>query len=403
MQIESTQPAAAASSRVFTLTPVAPAALLTTPLQVGPSGRVIIEVAGVCQAQCPYCAYHSGKSRRKEKEKKGADSFMSVDLFRATIARLVQSDAFIKGRFNRVYLYNWGEAFLAPRLNEYLSILKDHGLYAVISSNFQKAPVVDEQYLPVINEVLFSLSGMTQDTYGRIHGGSLERVFANFEAFRAQLNRHSPRATVFIAWHRYTFNEDQFWAAYRYSRQQDVGFIPSVAFLADLVELVQAASNKLPEQRKQDATRDLYYQHMVDSMGSYQKGGASYDCPAFDDIVIDEHGKMLLCCGTDSQYTIGHALETNFDEMRQRKVSAPFCKACTEKGVAEWGHNNHHAHNQLPWPAGGGVDFLRLKWTYNRLRIKNDIRHLLNRLPAGDALLEAYQKVRALTSPQASH
>src|SRR5436190_24307419 len=129
MQFEQT-PSVGDGRRAFSLTPVsstpAPASQRrTTPLQLGPSGRVIIEVAGVCQAQCPYCAYHSGKSRRKEAEKKPA-VFMSVDLFRATIARLAQSEAFTKGRVDRVYLYNWGEAFLAPALDEYLEILKEH-------------------------------------------------------------------------------------------------------------------------------------------------------------------------------------------------------------------------------------------------------------------------------------
>jgi MoaA/NifB/PqqE/SkfB family radical SAM enzyme len=356
---------------------------------------VIIEVAGVCQAQCPYCAYHSGKSRRKEAEKKPA-VFMSVDLFRATIARLAQSEAFTKGRVDRVYLYNWGEAFLAPALDEYLEILKEHRLYAVISSNFQKRPDVKKENLPIINEVLFSVSGMSQDTYGRIHGGSLERVLANFEAFRNDLKRHSPQATIFMAWHRYTFNEHEFWDAYRYSRRHRVGFLPSVAFLADLMELLQAAGDRLPPERKANATRDLFYDHMVNAMASYKENGSNYDCPAWDDVVIDEQGQMLLCCGTDSQFPIGHALETDYDEMRERKIKHGICKACKEKGVAEWAHNNHHDHNQLPWPAGGGFDRVRLKMTYNGHKVKNDIRHALDGVPFGGAVLDVYKRIKLL-------
>jgi hypothetical protein len=319
---------------------------------------------------------------------------MSVDLFRTAISRLRKSDAFNKGQLDRVYLYNWGEPFLAPAINEYLEVLKEHGLFAVISSNFQKVPPLRKENLPVINEVLFSLSGMSDETYGRIHGGSISQVQANFEVFNAELKRYSPQSKVFMSWHRYTFNEHEFWDAFKYSRRHGIGFIPSVAFLNDLVELIQAAGDRLPADRKEAAQRDIFLDHMVESIGSYREGGPSYDCPAWDDVVIDERGRLLICCGTDYQSAVGHAVETSYDEMRANKKNSSLCKACKEKGVAEWGHNNFHDHNQLPWPAGGGLDFARLKLTYNRLRIKSDIRHALNSSGLGEALLRVYRKLK---------
>ncbi len=359
-------------------------------LEVGQSGRVIIEIAGVCQAKCPYCAQNSGKRRRQEK----TGAYMPVDLFRATISRLRKSEAFMNRRVDRVYLYNWGEPFLAPAFNEYLEILRENGLYAVISSNFQKVPDIREENLPVINEVLFSLSGLTDETYGRIHGGSIEKVLANFEAFRSKLKRQSPKTKLFMSWHRYTFNEHEFWDAYRYARRHDIGFIPSVAFLNDLVELVQAAGDQLPEHRKQDAQRDIFFDHMVESIGSYKENGTAYACPAWDDVVIDEKGKLLLCCGADSQSAVGHALETTFDQMRQDKIDSPLCKVCKQRGVAEWAHNNFHDGNQRAWPPGNKMDVLRLRLTYTRLRIKSDIRHALNRFAFGETILDVYRKLK---------
>lgn len=364
------------------------------PLEIGPAGRFIIEIAGVCQARCPYCAQNSGKARRAEKAADKPTAYMSVDLFRQTLARIRKSDAYLKGRVDRVYLYNWGEPFLAPKFNEYLEMLKDAGLYAVVSSNFQKVPVIRKDLLPVINEVLFSTSGMTQETYGRIHGPDVKSVFANFEAFKAELNRYSPKAKIFMSWHRYRFNEHEFWDAYNYTRKHGFGFIPSVAFLNDLTELIQAASDKLTKERKQDAQRDMYFDHMVDSISSYKEGGSDYDCPAWDDVVVDEKGRLLICCGTDSATSVGNVLESNYEEMRQRKVDSAFCRACKKTGVAEWAHNNFHDHNQLPWPTGGGLANLRLKLTYNKLKIKSDIRHMLNNVAFGEALLGVYRKLK---------
>ena len=360
-------------------------------LEVGRAGRVIIEIVGVCQAKCPYCAQNSGRARRQEKP----NAYMPVEMFRDIVTHLAKSEAFVKRKVDRVYLYNWGEPFLAPAFNEYLEILKEHRLYAVVSSNFQKVPLIKPDNLPVINEVLFSLSGLSDDTYGRIHGGSIAKVLANFEAFNCALKQHSPASKIFMSWHRYRFNEHEFWKAYDYSCKQGIGFIPSVAFLNDLVELIQAAGDRLPTARKDDAQRDLFFEHMVNTIHQYKDHGRDYDCPAWDDVVVDEQGRLLICCGTDSQTSVGGVFDLTFDEMRERKIRSGLCKACKDKGVAEWAHNNFHDRNQLPWPSGGGVRSLRLKLTYNRMKVKSDIRHLLNNVAFGETVLGAYRKVKA--------
>src|SRR5688572_10118164 len=136
---------------------------------VRPSGRVIIEIVGICQAKCPYCAQNSGKDRRQVKPQ----AYMPVTLFRQIIEHLAKSESFKTGKIDRVYLYNWGEPFLSPKFNEFLEVLKEHRLFAVISSNFQRVPEIPPDLLPVIAEVIFSTSGMTQESYGRIHGGDL--------------------------------------------------------------------------------------------------------------------------------------------------------------------------------------------------------------------------------------
>jgi hypothetical protein len=233
---------------------------------------------------------------------------------------------------------------------------------------------------------------MSQGTYGRIHGGSIDTVLANFETFHAQLRRYSPTSKIFMSWHRYTFNEHEFWSAYRYCRDKGIGFIPSVAFLNDLVELIQAAGGHLPDDRRQDAQRDIFFDHMVEAIRSYRGGASEYRCPAWDDVVVDERGRMLVCCGTDAQTSVGDALALSYEEMRRRKMQSSICRACKEKGVAEWAHNNFHDRNQLPWPPGGGMDRVRLRASYVRLRLKNDARHLLNQSAVGGLVIEAYRR-----------
>jgi hypothetical protein len=167
-----------------------------------------------------------------------------------------------------------------------------------------------------------------------------------------------------------------------------------VAFLNDLPELIQAASDKMPPARKADAERDLYFSHMVNSFHSYREGGSLYDCPAWDDVVVDEQGRLMICCGTDAKTAVGRVLETSYDQMRQNKISSALCKVCKSTGVAEWAHNNHHDRNQLPWPSGGGLHALKLKLSYDKLKLKSDVRHVLNKVSFGEAILDMYRKFK---------
>ena len=116
-----TETVVSGSATVLPLTPVSTqsndglsAADVSTVKEIKSSGRIIIEVAGVCQAACPFCAQNSGKSRRKEKPA----AYMPVDIFRETISRLGKSEAVKDKKIDRVYLYNWGEPFLSPFMNE---------------------------------------------------------------------------------------------------------------------------------------------------------------------------------------------------------------------------------------------------------------------------------------------
>ncbi len=65
-------PTPTGSPKILPLTPApsAPddasrAANASTRQEIGRAGRIIIEIVGVCQAKCPYCAQNSGRERRR--------------------------------------------------------------------------------------------------------------------------------------------------------------------------------------------------------------------------------------------------------------------------------------------------------------------------------------------------
>ena len=145
-------------------------------------------------------------------------------MFEKIINHLLAEGFIDRSHAQAVFLYNWGEPFLNPEINHILEIVKKETLLAVISTNFIVSPEIDIENLKIIREIIFSLSGFTQKSYGKIHGASLQKVLRNFESFYTALRSHSPETLIFISWHRYAFNEDEFWDAYKYFDRPGVVF-----------------------------------------------------------------------------------------------------------------------------------------------------------------------------------
>lgn len=289
-------------------------------------------------------------------------------------------------------LYNWGEPFLNPEINEVLQILKKKKLYANISSNFIVRPDIDKECLPVIRHLNFSLSGFSQDSYGRIHGASLNRVLNNFDNLYAQIRESSPKTSISISWHRYLFNEDEFWGAYRYFNRPGIQFGPRVAYLNDLLELMDFLRGKLSEDRKKRAEKDIFLDHIRKGVEYCKEKSKNYRCPAWDSLVIDETGQLLLCCGIttyDSDHVLGNILEMSAEQIWKSKITDPFCNECLSSGCALWCYNQS-LYNNKPWPSGGGLDYLRLRTHY----IGSELGLMLRKLPNGEKIINMIKRLR---------
>lgn len=192
---------------------------------------LFIEISGRCNAKCPYCARQRFNQRYSGKN-------MSPVLFGQILDHLLNIGLLHRDHTPTIGLFNWGEPFLNPEINDILKILKKKKLYAGVSSNFIVKPEIDKDNLPVISKVTFSLSGFSQDSYGKIHGASLNKVLDNFEDFYDKIRDYAPNTNLRIAWHRYTFNERELWEAYKYFDRPGIRFHPVIAYLNDLHEML---------------------------------------------------------------------------------------------------------------------------------------------------------------------
>lgn len=349
---------------------------------------VLIEISGRCNAKCPYCA------RQRFKQRYSGDNISPV-LFEQIVEHLFKLEIFDKGNSCAIGLFNWGEPFLNPGINAILQILRKKKLYADISSNFIIKPEIENENLPVISSIKFSLSGFSQESYNRIHGATLKSVLKKFDSFYKKIREHSPKTSITIAWHRYLFNEDEFWDAYRYFNRPGITFEPTVAYLNDLSEMMDFLKGRLPEERKKQAEKDLFLDHIRKGIDHCSTLSKNYHCPSWDSLVIDETGQLLLCCAVtrfDSDYVSGNILEMSANDIWKIKSNNKLCSECVSSGIAPWLFNQG-LYNRKPLPSGGGLGHLKLWFRnlciqYNR-SARSKVGKMLLRLPNGMHLINA--------------
>ncbi|NQU38665.1 MAG: hypothetical protein HQ523_01800 [Lentisphaerae bacterium] len=313
---------------------------------------VTIEISGRCQAQCPYCA------RERFRPDRFAGDNMSVELFDKILVHLAELDIVDRRSVTSIWLYNWGDPFNNPNLDGLLASLRTHGFKGSMSSNFARAPEIDDANLSTISHMTLSLSGISEETYGRIHGISLKKVLKNFDEFYARARCHAPKMVFHISWHRYRFNESEFWDAYRYFGRPNVVFSPVVAFLNDHVDAMEFMEGAMPEQRKANVERDLFIDHIEKNRVYHQQHSHDYLCPQWDALAINENGRLQLCCGFTSQDTeclFGSILDMTRDDIWQTRPHH-ICQRCISSGWARCMHNvTARAGQELAFPKGGGL------------------------------------------------
>lgn len=343
--------------------------------------RSYIEISGMCNANCPYCA------QRRIRRENHFGGIMSPILFEQIIDHLFEIGIIDKN--HSVYLYNWGEPFLNPKINDILRILNNKKLKAVISSNFIVRPNIDKELLSTISHLTFSLSGFSQESYGRIHGASLDKVLNNFESFYTDIRKYSPGTRIIIAWHRYLFNENEFWDAHKYFNRRGIPVEPVIAVLNDGIEMMEFLKGKLPDNRLKGVEKDIFLDRIRKSINYQKKKSKNYYCPQWDKLVIDESGQLLTCCGFtryDFDHVFGDVLQMSAEQILNSKD--PICNECISSGLARFGNNLITS-----FPSGGGLYGLRKKVLFQCRRI---LLQILRQLPHGEKIINTIIAIKKL-------
>lgn len=293
-----------------------------------PMEMIVIEIAGLCNANCPFCPT-GRKSTLPGK-------LMSVDLFKKTFQRLKKLN--LIGSNTILCLYNWGEPFLNPELNEILEYCNDKKVLTHISTNASVYKKLSDKACKAITYLSISMPGLTQKAYDRIHGFDLEKIKENISMLTDDIKKSNPNTYIELKQHLYQWNLDDIEKLNDFAQKLNVKIFPYYAYVAHF-DLLQAYKEKTLDEKETKEINENIFVHYLEP----EKRNPNFKCPQIDKILsLDEFANVLVCCNLTKNCK-NYILFNLFDEDAKEKLNSrqmvEECKFCIDSGLAECSNN----------------------------------------------------------------
>jgi MoaA/NifB/PqqE/SkfB family radical SAM enzyme len=308
------------------------------------SFRCSIDITGWCNAKCKYC-YTGRKNRLGISTEK---TYMTYESLVKTHQHLVETG--ILYNFNEVMLYSWGEPLLNPDYLRIIEYLSEQGQNYSLSTN---ASVVKLTNNPIAykncSTVIFSLSGMTQESYGKIHGFDLEIIKRNIKELIGNMRMHGFKGDAKLSFHEYKFNKDEVEKAREFAEGLGLIFEPIKAYLASWSLQNDFLNQCVPSEFLKDMKKELYIENIYKTIDERPN---DYRCPLENILSIDDKGFIELCCCCDKDakdflWKNVLCLENvnAWRTYRKGMLNCSTCVECRTKGIDYWICNPEQYNN----------------------------------------------------------
>ena len=289
--------------------------------------QVTWDITGVCNAQCRYCP--SGGKNLLGNHQKYISGFMSPEEFDSGLEYLTDQGLIAPEETN-LFLYNWGEPFAHPKFDEMLRVAAKRGFVFGLSTNCSMAKPVPDDVLWRLSEVVFSVPGFSQQSYDRQHGFNFEKVKDNIRLIIEPIKRYSPNTSVKLVYHLYRSNLTEVSDAISFANEHGLEFLPILAILTGVTMPIYQVGYDMS---------NLYTEHW-DSIKKTKP--ANWECPQYDQLVLDEHSNVLQCCLVDAYVpgkVIGKLREVDFGSLTATRKNSSVCKTCVKSDIDYLAHN----------------------------------------------------------------
>lgn len=290
--------------------------------------NMYIDIVGACNLSCPSCPMGNSENVNFKKA-------MQVDMFRKIVEKARSEGV------ETIFLYNWTEPLIHPRIGEFVEIINAAGLQSGISSNLNLAKNMETAMLANPWFFRISLSGFYQQTYEKGHvGGDIEVVKANMIKLHELKQLHGLNTRIEVYYHRYLDNMEEEGLMREFSQRLGFEFSTGYSVMMPL-EKTLALIERDPSVT--DTDRDTLqrlalppYDDLVNLVRQYPQQA----CSLKDDwLVLDCNGNTILCCSifNQTEYQVGKYLDMPLAQLTRLKSTQPncidMCNRCANNGL----------------------------------------------------------------------
>lgn len=334
------------------------------------SWRYLIELNTACNLHCVLCTVGN---RETGYEYDKGNQLMDMDVLDRVLRKMhSENPAAI------VCPYGNGEPFLHPQLPECIARIKSYGFRCEVATNLNRTNRLQEFLEAHPDFVIVSVSGFTQEVYGKSHrGGNIERVKENLHILKDAHNRWGGTVDIAVSYHMYNDNlhevklMEEFvsalgfkfmvsWArtismentiqSLRAIDRAEGGDVPKYPVGSSGLDLNDIFPESNPEFEK---NMDRLRFHPKNARKLYSRFPVASVCLIGDVFTYIRHdGQVQLCAWCDDRrLVLGNYLELSQEQISAARRNYPLCAECLKYRMNLY----YHVVDCNKWDGGGNV------------------------------------------------
>lgn len=310
------------------------------------SWRYLIEINSACNLRCALCTVGNREGYEYDK----GNAIMDMGLLEKVLDKIQTENP---GAI--ICSYANGEPMLHPQLPEYVTAIKKRGFRCEVSSNLNHVNRLEEFFAAQPDLVIVSMSGFTQEVYGRNHiGGDIERVKENLHKLKDAHNRTGGAVQVAVSYHMYEDNLHEIELVKEFikplgfqmllSWARTITLEPTIQSLRELdkragvdVRPYGVTKGGLDLNEAFPPVKEEFLKTMerlrfspAKARALYERFPASSVCIIGDVFTYIRHdGQVQLCAWCDDRrLTLGNYLEMTQEQISEARRGHPLCQEC---------------------------------------------------------------------------
>jgi len=304
--------------------------------------QYLIDIVGTCNLRCPSCPLGNVKSSQfiSARRPKG---FMDFELFSRVLDK-AEAECKVAESLFEVYLYNWGEPLIHPKIAEFVTELSRRRIRFFISTNLN----TETSLTPIVRAgpavFRISLSGFSKAIYSKGHvDGDPNLVISNMYRLRHAMDHCKSKMAVHVYYHVYQDNcQDDILKMAELSDSLGFYFSPGWAYFMGLEKLMAYVEGKPTFTPEDQETLRRTVLSLDEAIAISQQAQSPSCSLQTDQMVINHDGSVALCCAVFDpvNFIASDFLGSTHEELQERKRKASLCTKCMANGLHDYAQYN---------------------------------------------------------------